>query len=63
MPASTPSAPKFVDYIDMLPAPPKNHESLQHTWEQLREMSERLAIPIITHEQKRKRSHDIVHRI
>lgn len=46
MSASTQSEPKFIDYIDTLPAAPRSYESLQHTWEQLREMSARLAIPI-----------------
>lgn len=46
MTPSTPSEKRIGDYIDTLPEPPKSYESLQHTWEQLREMSARLAIPI-----------------
>ena len=46
MTSSTQSEKRIGDYIDTLQEPPKSYESLQHTWEQLREMSARLAIPI-----------------
>ena len=60
MTSSTESEPKFVDYIDVLPPPPRSYESLRHKWEQLRQISMQFGIPIVTSTHERKPLHDIV---
>jgi len=62
MTSPTASEPKIVDHIDTLPDSPRSYESLRFVYEQMREISERLGIPISLSTQKRRLENDIARR-